>query len=109
LFDEIAAADLMVVDGRCNGHLAKPPLVGENRATWLRAFASRLGADLSASYAYADSASDLPLLRAVGHPVAVNPDLSVTRAARRGRWPVEQWRTTSPHRVISLDRAGTAR
>ena len=96
LFDEIAAADLAVVDGECNGHLARPPLVGENRATWLHAYATRNGADLSKSYAYADSASDLPMLRAVGHPVAVSPDLAVTRAARRGRWPVEDWRTGRP-------------
>ncbi|MFL6240995.1 MAG: HAD-IB family hydrolase [Actinomycetes bacterium] len=96
LFDEIAAADLAVVDGRCNGHLAHPPLVGESRASWLLDYASRTGADLSASYGYADSASDLPMLRAVGHPVAVSPDLTVTRAARRGRWPVEDWRDGRP-------------
>jgi fatty acyl-CoA reductase len=96
LFDEIAAADLAVTDGRCNGYLARPPLVGENRASWLQAYAARTGADLSASYAYGDSASDLPMLRAVGHAVAVGPDLAVTRAARRGRWPIEDWRTGRP-------------
>jgi HAD superfamily hydrolase (TIGR01490 family) len=96
LFDEIVAAELAVADDRCTGHLARPPLVGESRASWLTDFATRTGADLSASYAYGDSASDLPLLRAVGHPVAVNPDLSLTRAARRGRWPVEDWRNGPP-------------
>jgi fatty acyl-CoA reductase len=96
LFDEIAAADLAVADGKCNGHLARPPLVGESRASWLQAYAARVNADLSSSYAYADSASDLPMLRAVGHPVAVSPDVAVTRAARRGRWPVEEWRTGRP-------------
>jgi phosphoserine phosphatase len=114
LFDEIAAADLAVVEGRCNGHLARPPLVGESRATWLHAYAARTGADLSRSYAYADSASDLPMLRAVGHPVAVSPDLAVTRAARRGRWPVEDWRTGRPvpllaPREIRLDAPATER
>jgi HAD superfamily hydrolase (TIGR01490 family) len=96
LFDEIVAADLAVADGECTGHLARPPLVGESRASWLQAYAQRTGADLAASYAYGDSASDLPLLRAVGRPVAVNPDLSLTRASRRGRWPVEDWRTGRP-------------
>jgi HAD superfamily hydrolase (TIGR01490 family) len=100
LFDEIAAADLAAVDGTCNGHLARPPLVGETRATWLHAYAARTNADLSKSYAYADSASDLPLLRAVGHAVAVSPDLAVTRAARRGRWPVEDWRTGRPTPLV---------
>jgi HAD superfamily hydrolase (TIGR01490 family) len=96
LFNEIVAADLAVANGACTGHLARPPLVGESRASWLHDYASRTNADLDASYAYGDSASDLPLLRAVGHPVAVNPDLSLTRAARRGRWPVEDWRTGRP-------------
>jgi HAD superfamily hydrolase (TIGR01490 family) len=96
LFDEIVAADLAVADGRCTGNLATPPLVGESRASWLRTYAERTGADLAASYAYADSASDLPLLRTVGKPVAVNPDLALSRAARHGKWPVEDWQAGRP-------------
>ena len=92
LFDEVVAAALAVgANGRCTGFLAAPPLVGESRAAWLRHRAAVDGWDLSASYAYADSASDLPLLRAVGHPVAVDPDISLSRVARRHRWPVEDW------------------
>ena len=92
LFDEVVAADLAIgSDGRCTGFLTKPPLVGESRAAWLRHRASGENWDLSASYAYADSASDLPLLRAVGHPVAVDPDITLSRLARRHRWPVEMW------------------
>ena len=49
------------------------------------------GADLSASYAYADSLTDLPMLEAVGHPVAVNPEVPLARLARSRRWPVEIW------------------
>jgi alcohol-forming fatty acyl-CoA reductase len=94
LFDEVASARLAVDgDGRATGHLAEPPLVGESRATWLRALAAERGLDLEASYAYADSASDLPLLRAVGRPVAVNPDATTLRAARASRWPVRDWRS----------------
>ena len=93
LFDEVVAADLVVgADGRCTGFLVAPPLVGEARAAWLRHRATNAGWDLPASYAYADSASDLPLLRAVGHPVAVDPDIALSRIARRHRWPVEDWR-----------------
>ena len=92
LFDEVVAADLVVGgDGRCTGFLVAPPLVGESRAAWLRHRAAAEGWDLSASFAYADSASDLPLLRAVGHPVAVDPDISLSRIARRHRWPVADW------------------
>jgi HAD superfamily hydrolase (TIGR01490 family) len=92
LFDEVIAADLAVgPDGRCTGFLAQPPLVGEARAAWLRHRGAAAGWDLAASYAYADSASDLPLLRAVGHPIAVDPDVALSRIARRQRWVVEDW------------------
>jgi HAD superfamily hydrolase (TIGR01490 family) len=92
LFDEVIAADLAIGhDGRCTGFLLAPPLVGESRAAWLRHRAAEEGWDLTASYAYADSASDLPLLRAVGNPVAVDPDIGLSRIARRHRWPVEDW------------------
>ena len=96
LFDEIVAADLAVDDrGRCTGYLSSPPLVGESRAAWLRWYAGQNSFDLTKSYAYADSHSDLPLLRAVGRPVAVSPDVHLWREARKGRWPVEEWQTSS--------------
>jgi HAD superfamily hydrolase (TIGR01490 family) len=91
LFDDLVATELHVRDGRFTGYLQSPPLVGEARAAWLRRFAAREGADLGSSYAYADSHTDLPLLLAVGNPVAVNPDVSLYRVARKRRWPVEEW------------------
>src|SRR2546423_215579 len=91
LFDEIVATSLHQRNGRYTGYLDSPPLVGEARAAWLRRYANREGADLSQSYAYADSHTDLPLLRAVGNSVAVNPDVSLYRVARSKRWPVEEW------------------
>ncbi|HMA46476.1 MAG TPA: HAD-IB family hydrolase [Frankiaceae bacterium] len=95
LFDEVVATRLAVgPDGRCTGRLAAAPLVGDARAAWLGHHARRTGADLSASWAYADSQSDLPMLRAVGHPVAVNPDVALFRHARRAGWPVERWPAT---------------
>jgi HAD superfamily hydrolase (TIGR01490 family) len=103
LFDEIAAAELAVDStGRCTGMLERPPLVGESRAAWLRHRADAEGWDLSASYAYADSASDLPLLRAVGHPVAIDPDVVLSRVARKERWPVEIWHQgTAPRKAAA--------
>jgi HAD superfamily hydrolase (TIGR01490 family) len=91
LFDEVLGARLAVSDGVYTGYLAEPPLVGEARGAWLRRYAELQGADLKASYAYADSHSDLALLRAVGNPVAVSPDAALLRVARRRRWPVEDW------------------
>jgi hypothetical protein len=46
------------------------------------------GYELHQCYAYSDSASDLPMLEAVGHPVAVNPDAKLERHARRHGWPI---------------------
>src|SRR5690349_11557130 len=63
LFDHIEAADLAVDDrGVCTGFLAASPLVGESRAAWMRSYAEEAGLDMGASYGYADSHSDLPLL-----------------------------------------------
>jgi HAD superfamily hydrolase (TIGR01490 family) len=101
LFDEIVAIQLAVRDGRYTGTLAIPPLVGEARAAWLRSYAQAHGIELKRSYAYADSHSDLPMLRAVGNPVAVNPDVSLLRAAKARRWPVEDWaRTRGTPRIL---------
>jgi HAD superfamily hydrolase (TIGR01490 family) len=111
LFDEVVAADLAVgADGRCTGFLTRPPLVGEGRASWLRHRAAVEGWDLAASYGYADSASDLPMLRAVGHPVAVDPDIALSRVARRSRWQVEMWHAQPPvGRVLERPVAGSGR
>ncbi len=95
LFDEIVAARLHVGDdGRFTGFLESPPLVGEARAAWLRQYAAAQKANLPQSYAYADSHTDLPLLRAVGNPVAVNPDVALFRVAKKRRWPVEEWHSS---------------
>jgi alcohol-forming fatty acyl-CoA reductase len=91
LFDEVVAAKLAIEDGVYTGYLAEPPLVGEARGAWLRRYAQLESADLKSSYAYADSHSDLALLKAVGNPVAVSPDAALLRVARRRRWPIEEW------------------
>ena len=61
----------------------------------MRELAEREGIDLAASYAYSDSESDLPMLRAVGHPVVVNPDPDLRRIAAEEGWE-----------VLHLDRLG---
>ena len=92
LFDHIEAADLATDSrGVCTGHLLASPLVGESRAAWLRHWAARQELDLARSYAYADSHSDLPLLQAVGNPVAVSPDVTLHRHAKKHRWPILTW------------------
>jgi HAD superfamily hydrolase (TIGR01490 family) len=77
-----------VVDGFYTGRAAGPFTYREGKAVAMRELASAKGIDLAASYAYSDSESDLPMLRAVGHPVAVNPDAELHRVAREEGWEV---------------------
>jgi phosphoserine phosphatase len=77
-----------VRDGVYTGRPDGPMTYREGKAEAIRALAAREGIDLSASYAYSDSESDLPMLRAVGHPVAVNPDAALERAARAEGWRI---------------------
>jgi HAD superfamily hydrolase (TIGR01490 family) len=63
---------------------------GPEKVTAMRTLAAKEGLDLAASAAYSDSATDEPMLAAVGHPVAVNPDRELLRIARERNWEV-QW------------------
>jgi len=106
LFDHIEAADLAVDDdGICTGYLDASPLVGESRAAWMRHWAQSNDIDLSSSFAYADSHSDLPLLQVVGNPVVVRPDVALYRHAKKNRWPIVDW-SSSRSTTRSLNPAG---
>ena len=56
----------------------------------IRELAEEHGYDLSASYAYSDSFTDLPMLELVGHPVAVNPDGELRAVATERGWPIRR-------------------
>ena len=77
-----------IADGVYTGRIIGPMNYGEGKAEALRRMAADDGIDLSASYAYSDSESDLPMLRAVGHPVVVNPDAELLRVARAEGWEI---------------------
>jgi HAD superfamily hydrolase (TIGR01490 family) len=77
-----------IVDGRYTGRPQGPFTYREGKAVVVRELAEREGIDLAASYAYSDSESDLPLLRLVGHPVAVNPDGPLLAEARAQGWDI---------------------
>ena len=78
-------------DGRYTGEL-EFYAYGHQKADAIRDIADRVGLELAGSYAYTDSITDLPMLEAVGNPVAVNPDPRLRRIARDRRWAVERWR-----------------
>jgi HAD superfamily hydrolase (TIGR01490 family) len=73
-------------EGAFSGRFDGPLVYGRGKVEAMEAFAAEHGIDLAASYAYSDSLSDLPMLRAVGHPVAVNPDPSLAEIAREEGW-----------------------
>ncbi|HEV2075559.1 MAG TPA: HAD family hydrolase [Thermoleophilaceae bacterium] len=77
-----------VRDGHYTGRLAGPFTYREGKAEAIRLLAGERGIDLARSYAYSDSESDMPMLRAVGHPVAVNPDPPLARIAREEGWEI---------------------
>jgi len=84
-----------IVDGRYTGRPAGPFNYREGKVLSMRETAEREGIDLAASYAYSDSESDLPMLRAVRHAVVVNPDQHLRRIAGEEGWE-----------VLHLDRLG---
>ena len=77
-----------VLDGVYTGRLDGAFAYGEGKAARLREFAAEHAIELADSWAYSDSASDLPMLEAVGHPVAVNPDSQLAEVAKREGWEV---------------------
>jgi len=92
LFDDIVCAKLGVVDGAYDGQLTAVPPTGEARYQALVDHAAAHDLDLRESVAYADSASDLPMLEAVGFPVAVNPETRLAGIARKRGWLIEDFR-----------------
>ena len=82
-----------VEDGRYTGRLVGEPLHGPAKAEAIRALAEREGLDLSRCAAYSDSYNDVPMLTAVGRPVAVNPDTELRDHARVNGWEIRDFRT----------------
>jgi HAD superfamily hydrolase (TIGR01490 family) len=77
-----------VLDGVYTGREGGLFTYREGKAQAIRELAEAKGFDLAECFAYSDSESDLPMLRAVGHPVAVNPDSTLARVAREEGWEV---------------------
>jgi len=80
-----------VKDGKYTGELLFYAY-GPGKAEAMRDLAADRGYDLAKCYAYSDSATDLPMLEAVGHPVAVNPDGELRKTALDRSWPIRDFR-----------------
>src|SRR6476661_3239042 len=93
LMDHLAMDDyrgncMEFVNGYSTGRIIPPVMASATKAQWIREYAERENINLSDSYAYSDSISDLPMLSIVGHPVAVNPVFRLKQTALQHDWPI---------------------
>lgn len=86
--DDYVANRLEFVNGYATGRVLPPVMASATKAKWIREYAERENINLSESYAYSDSISDLPMLSIVGHPVAVNPDFRLKQTAMQHDWAI---------------------
>lgn len=93
------------LDGSYTGRLVGEILHGPAKAVAVRAIAAEQGLDLDRCWAYSDSHNDIPLLSAVGHPVAINPDAKLRRHARDNNWPVYDFRSGRRAATLGLKAA----
>src|SRR5205823_2986084 len=88
---DVLATRAKVEDGKYVGEIERY-VYAEGKADAIRDIAAELGIDLGNSFAYSDSITDLPMLEAVGNPVAVNPDRDLRREAEKRGWQIRDFR-----------------
>jgi HAD superfamily hydrolase (TIGR01490 family) len=88
--DDVIASRLRIIDGKYTGEIDYYAYAQE-KATAIEAMAAERGYDLEQCFAYSDSITDAPMLEAVGHPHAVNPDRELRRLAASKGWPILQF------------------
>jgi HAD superfamily hydrolase (TIGR01490 family) len=116
--DHVVATRMVVADGRYTGDIDFYAF-GPFKAEAMQELAEQHGWDLAGCYAYSDSATDVPMLAAVGHPYAVNPDRGLRREALAREWPVLEFehpvklrsrspKLAAPSRPVAVGIAGAA-
>jgi HAD superfamily hydrolase (TIGR01490 family) len=94
-------------EGAFTGRFEGPFVYGSGKVEAMRSFAADHGIDLAQSFAYSDSLSDLPMLRAVGNPVVVNPDPALAEIAREEGWQAMRFERLG-RRLVALAVTGLA-
>ena len=89
--DNIICTELEVRDGQFTGMLDGTPCYGAAKLSMARAFAKGRRISMKKSYFYSNGSEDIPLLRAVGHPVAIGPDSGLKKTAAENGWPVHEF------------------
>ena len=103
---DICCTSLVVEDGRFTGEVVAPLCYGEGKALAARRVLRRVGLRLRDSWFYTDSSADLPLLKKVGHPVAVNASERLAVHARNRRWPQLQFSSRGGPSLERVARTG---
>ena len=93
--EHVIATELAEEDGRFTGEVLFY-CKGQNKAVALERTAAAEDIDLRTSYAYSDSATDIPMLEKVSHPVAVNPDRQLKRHALAHEWEIRSFKDPVP-------------
>jgi putative phosphoserine phosphatase/1-acylglycerol-3-phosphate O-acyltransferase len=87
--DDVIATKYGEADGRYDGSVDGFFVWGPGKLAAVKQWANRHGVDVAQSFAYSDSVYDLPLLSAVAHPTAINPDPRLMIVAAIRRWPTQ--------------------
>jgi len=87
----LICSDLVIKDRTFTGSFELPLCYGAGKLARASELVTSLGSDLQHTVFYTDSITDVPLLAAVGHPIAVNPDVRLRRLARSRGWQIEEW------------------
>jgi HAD superfamily hydrolase (TIGR01490 family) len=95
--DHVIATQMLVADGKYTGEIGRYAY-GPEKASAILELATERGYDLQHSYAYSDSVTDVPMLEAVGHPYAVNPDRALRKVATERGWPMLTFSNAVPLR-----------
>lgn len=93
--DTVVATEMEIIDGKLTGEVTRY-LKGPAKAEAVQQFADKHGYDLEASFAYSDSATDIPMLELVGNPVAVNPDRTLRKHALSEGWDTRSFKDPVP-------------
>ena len=102
--EEICCTQLEVVNGHFSGRVIAPLCYGEGKLMAARRVAKRSGHSLGDAWFYTDSSADVPLLKKVGHPVAVNPSTRLTEEAGKHHWPLLNFSTRRGPKLEQLMR-----
>jgi putative phosphoserine phosphatase/1-acylglycerol-3-phosphate O-acyltransferase len=106
--EHVLCTRLEVEHGVFTGRVVKPTCWQEGKLHYAEQLAEREGIDLAESFFYTDSAEDLPLLEAVGHPRPLNPSARLAGIARDRGWPIRRFRSRGRPSTEAMARSALA-